>query len=212
MISFEQNAHRADDVTIPWLNQFSQQANKPNNKAIFLNSSDRPNVLLVGPLRNPRVLLKLRISPSGLRTGRHPRSWRGCRSPRCPQTPPGTSWRWWGRNPPCAAPSGREASAASRSSGPWTPAGPPAAATQSAESYELLIFFFYLLWSSGDLSWSACNGMNLESHFGLFVTNFGGSCWSNERMQVFWVFPQLHVIWYCSSRIFFLSVALHSMF
>lgn len=132
---------RRELLMSPLLNQFSCQANKPNALVSFLNNSDCPNSLLVlckslrvACLERTRTL-RLRLSPWGLRKGRRPRSWRECRSPRCPQTPPGTSWRWWARSPPCAAPSGREASAASRSSGPWTPAGPPAA-TQSTESEE----------------------------------------------------------------------------
>lgn len=65
------------------------------------------------------------ILPLDLQTERHPISWRGCRSPRCPRTRPGTSWRWWGRSPPCTARSGREAAATSHSSGPWKRADQP---------------------------------------------------------------------------------------
>lgn len=69
--------------------------------------------------------------PLDLQRGRCPRFWTGCRSRRCPQTPPGTSWRWWGRSPPCAARSGRGGAATSRSSGPWTHADPPADPTDT---------------------------------------------------------------------------------
>lgn len=99
------------------------------------------------------------LLPLDLRTERRPRSWRGCRSPRCPQTQPGTSWRWWGRSPPCTAQSGHEVWGASRSSGPWTRAGQPA---QTGHTFINTSGFFYRsdkektgppVWSAASVTW-----------------------------------------------------------
>lgn len=87
------------------------------------------------------VLHFLHLLPLDLHIERHPRSWRGCRSPHCPRKPPGTSWRWWERNLPYTAQSGHGAGVASRSSGPWTRAGQPAQTTQ------LLPHCILTLWS-----------------------------------------------------------------